>query len=45
MDRLLTLVRLLSLVLAVVVLASACSDECEPNPEEGEYCEAGITSF
>ncbi len=41
MDRLSAFVRLLSLVF-VVVLAAACSsnNECVPDPEQGEYCEA-----
>ncbi len=44
MDRLSVFVRLLSLVF-VVVLATACSSNCEPNPEEGVYCEALPTGF
>ncbi len=37
-DRLSVFVRLLSVVL-LVGMASACSSNCEPNPEEGVYCE------
>ncbi|MGE0159936.1 MAG: hypothetical protein AB7T31_11050 [Gemmatimonadales bacterium] len=45
MDRFAALARLLSLCLLLLAVASACSSNCEDNPEEGEYCEAQVTGL